>query len=543
MVSPRRDDRQRPRPPAWAGYAQGARDVVVDGAEALRRYARSRTPAQAWGDAVEMAKGLGVSALEGGIREANKIADEDGFDLTRSFDRWVGDAIEGVVDKGKAAYAADRKAQASGRREDYKDAVLAVGGVTAAAADALTGGGKTKVAKAVVSEAQAVRRKADAIMRDADGVAQIGHNAPPATKKALATESRYLPPGQMPIVTQAGKRREPLGGREQLNAQHPSPFGPYHNIKPSVDPNEVRGDYRPMVEMRQPNMLTPADLEGSDVVSLYGDRSRAGEYLTGINGREFDKPVELHGGPDYGRMHEAEGSPAVWASEAGAVAALNGRIRRAIEAGRDVHGVYTPMGPKSLDQSTMMTDTLARMIQSGDIKKGDLKAFDRMVNSQGWKLPSVGNTDELIEVLGRGTQGARKLFVDEMDKGPWLEAGFPDVGAARIALTAPDMLDMPAGASGYRIVKFGPETLEAIDDPYRIHGSYDTPMAGQNVGQLDELVPFDMLFSDWSQARRAAGLGGGSDLRSLEMKKPYQTMTPEVVDRLMSFRAGAKKRR
>jgi len=138
--------------------------VVVDGAEALRRYARSRTPAQAWGDAVEMAKGLGVSALEGGIREANKIADEDGFDLTRSFDRWVGDAVDNVVDKGKAAYAADRKARASGRREDYKGAVMAVGGVTAAAADGLTGGGKTKVAKAALAEAQALKRSSDALL-------------------------------------------------------------------------------------------------------------------------------------------------------------------------------------------------------------------------------------------------------------------------------------------------------------------------------------------------------------------------------------------
>jgi hypothetical protein len=256
--------------------------VVVDGAEALRRYARSRTPAQAWGDAVEMAKGLGVSALEGGIREANKIADEDGFDLTRSFDRWVGDAVDNVVDKGKAAYAADRKARASGRREDYKGAVMAVGGVTAAAADGLTGGGKTKVAKAALAEAQALKRSSDALL------------APPGYKPSTRQLARTRQPMAMkPQKAPAGVTGSSDATRNidvTYNGKHPhewtaeekTAFGELYGLKGF-------GDEAPMqvfLDMDGKEIEIPGGLEGrwshSDLLRLKGagiDPSRLPEDL------------------------------------------------------------------------------------------------------------------------------------------------------------------------------------------------------------------------------------------------------------------------
>ena len=375
-------------------------------------------------------------------------------------------------------------------------------------------------------------------------VAGIGHNRPPTTKKASAPDSRYARQADAgPVVTQAGARREPLGGPEQHRAQHPGAFGPYHNLKPQIDPNEVAGIYEPLNPWGLPPVrrITPADLEGGDVISLYGDRTRAGERLMGLQGAPFERPVDLHGGPDFGRMHESAGSRSVWASEPSPTAGLKKKIAKSLSEGRNVFGVYTPMGPQSLDQTTMMTDTLAQMIKQSELSPSSVAAFDKSVAQLG--LPSISDPDAVAAALATKNQGQRLAWVRAIDNASRLAEGFPEVGAARLALTNPELREMPAGASGYRVMKFGPESLEAVTETPIRHGSYSANILGENLGAFDELVPFNMLFRDTFNQRRAEGRDYLSDLRALELSKPVQTMTPEVVDSLMSYQLGARRRR
>lgn len=355
--------------------------------------------------------------------------------------------------------------------------------------------------------------------------------------EAKAAAGKFLPAGQVPVVTQAGQRGLPIGGADQMLVQHPGAFGAFHSVKTPVAPHEVTASYL-VPQLAKPKILTPEDLAGADVISLYGDRTRAGGHLTAVNGQTLANPVELQGGPDFGRWQEAGGSPAVWASEKSPVSQLRNQIAKSLDAGRDVYGVYTPMGPGSLDQSTMMTDTLTQMLQGSDVLKKHLDAFDRTMKQMGLTLPSARDPEALAAALHDSTQGARRDFTQTMDSADWLGRGFPDVGAARMALTDPNLLDVPAGASGYRLMKFGPETLERMD-PTMPHGSYSEQMAGENAGQLSSLVPFDMMFPTWAAGRREAGKAPGSDLRAFEMSKPTQTMTPEAVDGLMDYQQRA----
>lgn len=516
---------------AWRA-AQGAADaigMIPDAvgrvAQGVQDYAYSRTPEQFGQDVYGLAYRAADDNMRGFTQNPVRHMANQAYSMSPL----------AAIPPAIRAYNQVVKAQQTGTRPAWRDAMGEVG---LAAFGALPGaGGKGKAAAKVLKEGEA-------LLRDAEGVAQIGHNMAPTTKKALATESRYLPPGQKPIVTQAGERREPLGGHEQFYAQHPSAFTPFYNIKPVVDPSEVAATYEDYVQKAPVRMLTPADLEGAFVASLTGDSSISGKNMTGLNGLEFKAPVSLDGGPDHAWMQDALGHPAGWASMKTQINRLKGPIRSALDQGKDIYGLTTNMGPKSLDQTTMMTDAIARMVQGGDVSKSAIQAFDQKMNDLGMKLPSIGNTDELIHVLGQSSQNARKRFVDEVDTSPQLAAGLPEVGAVRMSLTNPDLLQMPGGASGYRIVKFGPESLRQMEEgTYRPHPSYDTPIWATPYGGYDELVPFDLQFPDWVQDRRIAGKLPGDDLRSLDLKKPVQFMSPQVVDKLMLFRSGAQKRR
>jgi hypothetical protein len=131
-------------------------------------------------------------------------------------------------------------------------------------------------------------------------------------------------------------------------------------------------------------------------------------------------------------------------------------------------------------------------------------------------------------------QGQRKSLVELMDSAKALEAGFPDVSATRIALTEPQLMQAPGGASGFQVVKFGPESLEPVNVTLP-HPTYGTQMAGTPVGGFENMVPFDMLYPDLIKERRALGLAPGKDLRSFEFRKPTQTIDQETLDRLMKY--------
>lgn len=339
-----------------------------------------------------------------------------------------------------------------------------------------------------------------------------------------------LGPGTEPVVTQLGRRGLPLRGAEQMAAAHPSKFGPFSVIKPRRPQAEV-SVRRELTVPRSRKVVSPEILENATVVPLLGDRSIAGLSVKSIN----DVPVDVAslGGPLYGETNAALGSPAAWASEKAPIGLLRKKIAEAMDRGRDVYGVYTAMGPRAADQTTMMTDALLQQIAQADIGKRAMQSFDKEV--RGFLPDFVGARDTgALAQLQAATQGTRKLFAEAMESAPRLKQGFPDLSASRIALTEDDLLDAPAGSSGFSVVKFGPESLT----PHEVsleHPTYPAQIAGEPLGQFEDMIPFDMLYRDFLNERRVRGAPAGQDLRSLDFSKPSSDIDAEAVDRIMRY--------
>lgn len=367
-----------------------------------------------------------------------------------------------------------------------------------------------------------------ATKKGAENAAKKAARKTPTQTQSFAVFSK---PSIEPIVTQAGRMGIPVTGREQMAVAHPSAFGPYATIAPRIAQEDVRVGYKPMANIGYPKTVSPDVFENALIVPLLGDRSIAGQRIVSINDLPVD--VKTYGGPNYAAFNKAMGSPAGWASERPQISALQNIMRKGFEEGRDVYGVHTAMSPRSADQTTMMADLLLQQVPQSKILGKDIKEFDRLAKTYIDKFPGVAHP-EAQNFLENSLQGQRKKLVEQMDTARFLKAGFPDVSAARVALTEKDLLNAPSGSGGLSVVKFSPKSLEPMDVVLK-HPTYGTQMAGEPIGGLSHLVPFDMLFPDFVAQRRAAGLSPGKDLRSLEFSKPSQVMRPEHVDRIKDY--------
>jgi hypothetical protein len=365
----------------------------------------------------------------------------------------------------------------------------------------------------------------------------------PKTKKAMREEAKaasiYQPLSQAPIASQAGRMGIPIGAEGQLAAQHTGVHGPYHNIKPKIDPSEYSATYEPMLDMGQRQTFDPAKLENSMVFPLYGDRSMAGQRIKSINGTDVDVPT--YGGARYGEFNAAQGSPAAWASDGAVINKLREKIKPGLDQGLSVNGIYTAMGPASADQTTMMTDALFQQAMRGKIAKKDMAAF----NAQASKIfPGFLGVDHpgAVDQLMKASQGARQKINALMDTAKYHGAGFPDVAATRMALTEPALRNVPAGASGYSVVNFGDDSLQHLE-PKIVHPTYPVQMAGTPLGGMDQQIPHDLLYPDFYARRRDIGADPGSDLRALELGKPTQVIGARESDNIQEYLYRASKYR
>jgi hypothetical protein len=356
--------------------------------------------------------------------------------------------------------------------------------------------------------------------------------AKPPTESG-SPELEFDQPSVSPIATQAGVRGLPLRGQAQVAAQHPSSFGVFSKYKTPTPVEETRVVAEPYAVLPRDRMFDTNRLEGARVVSLYGDKERAGDTIRSVN--DLPTNVDTQGGAMFPALQEALGSEGAWGSEYGALGPIRRAIAEGLDAGQRVFGVTTTMGPGALNQTIDMTDLLHQMAQSSPIRKKDLSVFDRRVKDV---LPGYAGLlhDEAAQQLHSMTQGQRKAFVALLDNANALKQGFPNVPAARYALTDPNLVDVPAGATGYSFVELGPKSLVPLEGGVA-HRTYPDRMHGTFEGR-GPLVPFTTMFSDFAKERRAANALPGSDLRAFELGKPSQDMTPEAFDLFMKYLFG-----
>ena len=299
----------------------------------------------------------------------------------------------------------------------------------------------------------------------------------------------------------------------------------------------------------QPNLprkaATIEDLQGKVLMPVYWDKSSNRGLLTGIDEADLARPVLLEGGPDFMVGPAAQAERAMLASGQGIVSTLSNRAKKlAEETGKDIVGTTITMAPDAVDFTTFMSRALAEQLPAASITKKAMKSFDVEMKKVDKNWPGVGS-ENIGDYLSSASSDVRKKFVRTMDKKPFYEAGFPSVGKTRVAVTEPDLLDVPAGRAGFAL---GQIDLDAplLLNPKVPHETYPVQMVGDYLGGFENPIPQSLLWRDaikgmegrtyfdkklgrevpWSDATRAY---------TLKTQLPGQLVDQELVDALMQY--------
>jgi hypothetical protein len=281
--------------------------------------------------------------------------------------------------------------------------------------------------------------------------------------------------------------------------------GTFYNIKPQYAVKDIAPvvEGLPGVNPLDPRKMSWEDFyqvgKGGTLINVAGDRSNLG-LLKEINGQPLAWDVPLHAGPKY----MLEPNPGyIWANNPSHATAFKKKITEAAESGKPVYGAYTPMGPQSADSSYAMFDALMAQVPGSGLTKEAAQNFDSAIMSgshvkgnspkdvalrnkavellQDW--PGIANAKEASEFAKNLPGIHRNAIVKFMDTKSQQQAGLPSVGTTRVAITDPEVRNMPGNMIGHRIVQFDPEGLLKGELKFE-HPSYPSATAGKYVGDV-----------------------------------------------------------
>lgn len=335
------------------------------------------------------------------------------------------------------------------------------------------------------------------------------------------------------IITRPAPRPEVLKRFETEGLDRNSLHSPYGMVKMDRPHSEQTAAYEATHAFSDAPTLRPEDLEGSTIIPLVGDRSATGARLQQVNETPLTNSVLLEGGARYPHQHSDLGSPGAWASDAGVTRKI---LNNARSAGGDVYGVYSAMGPRAVDFSTMMADATLEQLDNSPIARGALRDFDkemRKVYPDFAGISDPSRRGELEEQLRRSAD-LRKNFVKRMDLAPRRKAGFPDIAATRYAISDPAIRDAPEAITGLTVAKLATDG-DVIRQPLIPHTTYSTQLPGEFMGGFEVPLAREDVFPDFFRKRRDMGVDPYGDRRSFEISNVQQKATPEWVDTLSSI--------
>lgn len=301
------------------------------------------------------------------------------------------------------------------------------------------------------------------------------------------------------------------------------------------------------------------DPKGS-LLNLVGDRSNVGE-ITKLGGLLLNRPITLDGGRGFMRgKRQVEGSDygSAWASDPEVIKRLSGAVRRA--EGQPVYGTYVAMGGRATDFADMTRQVAMRNFEPSMLKKKDIKDFDKSFRAaKAYKKKNeetgeyTGPADDFPGIASpklddwldkSGTR--RAAFFHFMDKTKWRDAGFPNVTEARFAIQDPKLRDLPAGVEvygGQSIARMEPQGLMVPGKDLPMpHGTYKMNLQGNYMGGLERGIPRSVLFPEFYQARRAAGVAPSGDNRAFAMSQVLQPTNQQWLDGVMKYLEEARSR-
>jgi len=283
-------------------------------------------------------------------------------------------------------------------------------------------------------------------------------------------------------------------------------------------------------------IISPSDMQNSYIYPFPGDRSARDGFLTEINSVPLAHRVEMEGGVDFMRDARNQSYGNVWASGGNVPARLQNdinNIARTFDT-NNINLVYTANSARNADFSTMMSDAIIAQLPSSPILRKTVKQFDAEMKNKVANWPGV-ESDSLMAFLSAPEMGkARKEFVELVGKGKYQKLGFPDVGSTRYAITQPELLGVPTGATGYGIGRGIPGAPIDVN-PILPHKTYPQQVKGEYLGGLQANVPKELMWPDWYAKRRESGAELKYDDYTFGRQLPVQKATQEWVDNLEAY--------
>ena len=224
------------------------------------------------------------------------------------------------------------------------------------------------------------------------------------------------------------------------------------------------------------------DYEGKPFRITMADRTKAGSRITGVEGVDYDLPVELQGGQDFMFANPAGREGQVWAQDRGATSAflnsfmgLDGK-----PIADEVLMLPYRMAPSGGDFSTMTGEVMVTHARNAVSKKAKQQA-DKTIKEfyPAWKgIDNPESIDQIREMTG----DPRKSLLQVMDRDLRNEGGL-GIGQARLAVSdraqynAPDFNLQNIGIAN----PYGDSRFEVSG-----HRTYGQGLAGRPEGILRE---------------------------------------------------------
>lgn len=384
--------------------------------------------------------------------------------------------------------------------------------------------------KAIISGAKMAAEKSGQLAGDVTGIARAVRDGDLEFIKSYRDPSTSQGVGADVVREFTGKAatKEDLDPVRQTGSSKGFYKNKAPNYVPSITPQTT--DQGILVPER-PVTIDELQAEKTELIPLVADRTAAGQTLTGLKGGAkdytFTNPVDLQGGRGFMRYPDT----GAFASMENVMADQSKRAREIAERGNNPKGIHMGMSPEGGDFSVMMSDTVMEMMDQSDISPANIAKLDKWIRENvdrdfpGMRDPSA---KDYLATQVPGTR--RQLIWKELDKAPYVDAGFPTMGDARVAITDPRLITSP-NLQGTSVANFD-DRGQLISGPVRTHTTYGTQIgptgeAGYR-GEL-EAVPYEILMRDFLETRRAAGTKAGSDQRSLQMG----TFTSKVDDQMV----------
>ena len=251
--------------------------------------------------------------------------------------------------------------------------------------------------------------------------------------------------------------------------------------------------------------------EGMTLNPVVGDRT-ARRVVTDVNGEVLETPVDMSAGAEF------MDTPYAWASAQGA---MTGKYN-AMKADENPLLGFMAMGEKSGDFAKHTGNLVTEMFKTAKISKKNADLLSDFITSTtikkkvkgkptvrtpfaDFKKGGVSDPQYVQDYFNSLPSGAsRAEFVKRLDSKAAKDLGAPNIAAARMATTNPDLVSTDWMNTGYRFSQ--PNMDQGLIPSGGMHQTYDTMIArkpGTDTVTMDTGgIPYTLMYRDVADARR-----------------------------------------